>query len=75
MDIEQLLFSPLDRTYCTWFYVWMVLAFVSTALSCIFVAMYSNRFAGREGGMALSAIIHGFFSYINFRLLYTMCMH
>lgn len=81
MDIQQLnntLFSPLDRKYCAYYQVLMYLSFFTFAMSVVTVVyrMFRNGLSKFSGFQMIDVLtlLSGFVSYFSTRLLYSMCI-
>lgn len=71
--IEDMLLSPLSTKYCVYFYYLMVFALVFCGIA-ILEAMYSVA-TGSVGLLrGIVGLIGPALLYLNYRLLYSMCM-
>lgn len=73
-SLDALLFSPLSKDYCVYFYVLTVISFALLALS-----IASSVFYLIEGKVdifsGLMSLLGPSLLYFNNRLLYSMCVH
>ena len=72
-DIEQLLFAPLGKEYCLYFYYLTITAFVLFALAVLKEGHLIMK--GKSNVLpAILALLSPALLYFNNRLLYTMCV-
>ncbi len=72
-DIESLLFSPLGKEYCMYFYYLTITAFVFLALAVMKESHLIMK--GKSDVLpAVLTLLSPALLYINNRLLYTMCV-
>lgn len=71
------LFGPLDSRYCMYFYIVMILFFISFAFAVLyeiyFIAKNSKNITSTKIYMAIVLIFNTFLAYFVNRLFYTMC--
>jgi len=69
------LFGPLGKEYCIWFYFLSVLAFISLLLflvPAVYKGITSKKDIWYYLGVLAVALMY-FFSYLQSRILYSMC--
>jgi len=78
-SLEQVLFSPMGRDMCAYFFWLTVIAFIVFVLAACDVI---KSIITRKGGLSLSKLLRGvltlvfpFLIYFNNRLLYSMCVN
>lgn len=75
MDLHEMLFSPLDRRYCNWFYGWMVFNFITLVVVIIGLVSTVSKKGDAYMKMIFSqGLLASLFGYINARMWYSMCL-
>ena len=70
-----MLFSPLDRRYCNWFYGWMVFNFIAVVIVVVGMGVSMSKKGDMYVKMMFSQGLIAFvFGYINARMWYSMCL-
>jgi hypothetical protein len=73
-SFEQMLFAPLDRRYCLWFYGFMVFNFVMAVILIAAFLMKTKNMNSEKGIFAVWVIFQSLFMYMQFRMWYSMCL-
>jgi len=77
-DIMELLFSPLPKKYCDYFYfvsVFMYIIFLFSVFSFIGLFLSRKSLPLTVYGLNLFVVIYNFVLYFVARLLYSMCVN
>ena len=75
-DIQDYIFSPLDKSHCIYFYVLMVMSFVSLLFnitSLVWVSIKSKR-VKLLWQRTILTLVTGILLYHHNRLFYSICM-
>jgi len=72
-DLNDMLFSPLDRRYCDYFYYLQVFSFILFAFTTVsvFLLIYRKKIAA---DVAVYSILYPFIMYFTHRIFYSMCI-
>ena len=73
MSLTDTLFSPFGKEYCAWYYFWMVFMYIVFVFVVISQIVLYTKGKVKLYTLVSSSII-AFFSYFNFRLLYSICI-
>ncbi len=75
-NLTEMLFSPLSKDYCVWFYTWSIVMYIGFLLILIFAIIYGIK--NKKGIMYYLVwsvyVLAYFISYFQYRILYTMCV-
>ncbi len=75
-NLTEMLFSPLSKDYCVWFYGWTIFSyfwFIIVLISSIVYGIKQKK--GMEYYfMSTIAALAYFLIYFQYRLLYSMCV-
>ena len=80
MNIHDTIFSPLiDKKYCMWYYIFMVLSFIFSALMLMgaivtLVTSKSDENYIEHFTVCVSVALNFFVIYFMHRLIYSMCI-
>lgn len=72
-DLNDMLFSPLDRRFCDYFYYLQVFSFILFLFTLLSVVMLLVNKKIRWD-IAIYSILYPFIMYFTHRLFYSMCI-
>ena len=73
--ISDVIFSPLSKDYCLYFYIMTIISFVILILSVIMVISKYIATNGKSGMSGILGVIPILLSYFHSRLLYSICIN
>lgn len=76
MSLHNAFFGILPVEYCTWFFILMVIGFITAAASVGFILfnlVVGNKKSGYSTTAATTFLFNGLITYFVNRLLYSMC--
>lgn len=75
-NLTEMLFSPLSKDYCVWFYGWSILTYVWFIVLLILSIVYGikNKKGIEFYFMSAATCLAYFLIYFQYRLLYSMCV-
>ena len=77
-DMMELLFSPLPKKYCDYFYfvsVFMYIIFLFSVISFVGLLFAKKSLPLTVYGLNLFVVLYNFILYFVARLLYSMCVN
>jgi hypothetical protein len=73
--IPDVLFSPLSKDYCLYFYIMTVVTFIVFLLTAIMVISKYVATKGKSGLGDVLSVVPILISYFHSRLLYSICIN